>query len=360
MNTKTAVLGALGMLAAGTPLMAAIGSVNLDITSNGSNAPVMVNVDGTSNKTVPVSVAFTTTPNGSTGANRGAAGVAFSLVTGLPLIDQMPMTLAADFMNDADAVSSTAGAGFDLFLEEGAAADSGDGDPALDAIDVVGGFQAFPSPNFTRNKKGDPGDDLEKAGHGGAITIADGLIRVHKNTLAGTYTLTVTPVFALVWNHDPGGPLAEIAEESGDTLKIIVTGTGTGGGGTGGGGGGPGSGGPDDGMGGTDDGTGMTDDGMAGTDDDMTGTGGGPDMPDDDVAGTSDHDPMGMDDDGAVTTDDFGGNEVGNGNGSMDGNQPPSSGFAFCGVGANGFAFMSFAGLGLMRFGRGRPYPRTG
>jgi len=67
----------------------------LNITSAGVDSPVLVDLSSITEVTIiPIEVSFSATTSGSEGANRGVEGIAFTLKTSLPLIDQMPMTLA--------------------------------------------------------------------------------------------------------------------------------------------------------------------------------------------------------------------------------------------------------------------------
>jgi hypothetical protein len=201
-----------------------LGSIAYDLQSGGGDGPVFVSANGVTDATFPVSVSFTTAASGTSGSNRGASAVTFALVTGLPLIDQMPMMWVPNFVNAANAVSSTPGAGFDMFTSSGTPLDSTplDLDPSLDQIDAVGGSQGF-SPTFTTGTMGKQGPDLEFAGHFGPILIANGLIKVDKNTPAGTYILQVIGQNSSVWDHSAGAALHSPVPTSGDSLVLVVT-----------------------------------------------------------------------------------------------------------------------------------------
>lgn len=229
------VLSLCGLLFPGQSALAQtvfqIGRIDLDLASNGSHSPVTVVLDGVTNASVPIEVSFSATSSGTAGSNRGAAVVFFSIVTHLPLIDQVPMKLSPAFTFRADLVSTTPGAGFNISRTQGLAVDSDDDDPNLNMIADVGALMADVGALSFTNSKGEQGPDLEFAGHFAPIEIATGNILIHKNTPAGTYDITVVGEAHAVWDHNPGvpgdatngnGPGAIPVPSTGNTLQLII------------------------------------------------------------------------------------------------------------------------------------------
>jgi hypothetical protein len=231
MRTKVA-LCVLAAFAMSSPAMAAIGAINWDLTSGGSDADIIL-AQGVG-AVIPVEVSFSTDVSGTSGSNRGAAGMAFSLDTGLPLVDQSPLAIPFTVTNPHNFITTaSAGLGFSSFVDGGSPSDLG-GDAAKETIDAVGAFQGL-SPDFDfRNAMGiyKHGSMAENVGTGvandggeafpGPILFADGTVTVAPGTPAGTYVMTVIPKSAKVWDTTPGEAVTIDVPGIGDTLTIII------------------------------------------------------------------------------------------------------------------------------------------
>lgn len=235
MRTKIA-LCVMAAIAMNSPLMADIGEIQLHLTSGGSNGTVFI-AHG-AGAVVPVEVSFTATTSGTSGSNRGVAGLNVQLNTGLPLIDQQPMTLNPLLIAAHGNFNTTIGLGFTSFPDGGVAIDNG-GDIAKETIDSVGAFQGLLADfDFTNTVgKFKHGPMAENVGHAGTmhpaaaqgpVLLATGGILVDSGTPEGTYVMTVIPLAAVVWDTKAGQ--AEVVPFVGtsagtvfeDTLTIIV------------------------------------------------------------------------------------------------------------------------------------------
>lgn len=232
MRTKVA-LCVLAAFAMSSPAMAAIGAINFDLTSGGSDADIILAAGV--GAAIPVEVSFTTDVSGTSGSNRGAAGMNFSLNTNLPIVNQSPMTIAKTLTqkHNANLASSTGGLGFQSFVDEGAPSDLG-GDAAKETIDAVGAFQGLaPDFDFT-NLMGvlKHGTMAEGVGHplgsptdgagAGSVLMAFGTIIVDPATPAGTYVFQLTSNAAKVWDTSAGEAVTQDVPGIGDTLTLII------------------------------------------------------------------------------------------------------------------------------------------
>jgi hypothetical protein len=218
-------MGLMAALAMSGPAMAGIGSVTFDLTSGGGNGPVFIPLGV--GAFVPVEVSFTATASGTSGGNRGVAGVNFDLNTSLPISDQTPMTLAKVFTNKpSNGATSTTGAGFASFTDGGAPTDAG-GDAGKETISAVGGFQGLAADFSFTTTMGVMGTMHEFVGHSGPQLMAFSGLIVDPATPAGTYIVQLLPNSASVWST-PGLPATQElvgtgeGDVFGDTLMLVV------------------------------------------------------------------------------------------------------------------------------------------
>jgi hypothetical protein len=200
--------------------MAAIGAINFDLTSSGSDADIIL-AQGAGGVFM-IEVSFTADASGTSGGNRGAAGMNFSINTNLPIADQGPMTLKKTLTNKpSTGVTSTNGAGFASFTDGGVAINAV-GDAGKETIDSVGAFQGL-SPDFSStNLMGVVmGTMNEFVGHSGPVMMAMGQVIVDPATPAGTYLIQLNPNAAKVWAETPGSPTIDVPG-IGDTLTLII------------------------------------------------------------------------------------------------------------------------------------------